>query len=83
MGEMNLEQTGGQKGKATVSYSVFNEPGDFAGMTVADVRKKQAALWNIPGDAAAYNGKNKLDETYVIKPGDAIAFHRRQGEKGN
>jgi len=45
-------------------------------------REQFSRLWGIPTDAVAYKGKDKLDENYVIQPGDNVEFHRRAGEKG-
>lgn len=69
-------------GQATVRYGVYNQPGSYAGQSVQDVRKQLGKLWNIPDDAQAYKGKTKLDENYVIQPGESIDFHRKMGEKG-
>lgn len=67
---------------ANVRYGVYGQPGAYAGKSVADVRKELGGLWGIPNDAAAYKGKERLEDAYVIQPGDQLEFHRRMGEKG-
>lgn len=83
-----MEQQGiqGQKvqsAMASVRYGVYNQPGPYAGKTVADVRSELGTLWSIPGDAQAFKGKEQLDGSYQIQPGDHIEFHRSMGEKGS
>jgi hypothetical protein len=53
-----------------------------AGKSVKEAREQFGKLWGIPNDAIAYKGKDRLDEDYVIQPGDNVEFHRRAGEKG-
>lgn len=65
-----------------VKYGVYGAPGDYAGKSVAEVRQQMASVWQVPNDAVAYKGKEKLDNNYVIQPGDQIEFHRKMGEKG-
>lgn len=67
---------------ATVKYGVYSQPGNFVGKTVDEVRKNLSAQWNIPTDASAFKGKEQMDASYVIQPGDSLEFHRRMGEKG-
>lgn len=77
-----MAQGKAQGGQATIRYGVYNQPGGYAGQSVGDVRKQLGKLWSIPGDAQAYKGKTKLDENYIIQPGENIDFHRKMGEKG-
>lgn len=77
---MQPAQAGGTK--ANVKYGVYTQPGNFANQAVSQVRSQLTSLWAIPKDASAYKGKEKLDENYVIQPGDHIEFLRRSGEKG-
>jgi hypothetical protein len=69
-------------GSAQIRYGVYNNPGSHAGKSVSDLRGQFSAMWGIPTDANAYKGKEKLDDSYVIQPGDNVEFHRRAGEKG-
>lgn len=82
----NLDTAGGgQAGGnnvAQVRFGVYNNPGNHAGKTIAEVRQGFTRLWGIPNDAHAYNGRERLDENYVIQPGDNVEFHRKAGEKG-
>lgn len=68
--------------QASVRYGVYGQPGEFAGKTVAQVRQQLSGPWSIPKDAKAHKGKQALDDTYTIQPGDSIDFHRQLGEKG-
>lgn len=52
------------------------------GRTVGEMKNFVAQNWGVPKDAAAYKGKEKLDDDYRIQPGDDIEFLKRQGEKG-
>jgi hypothetical protein len=83
--DMNSNQTSSSPsagGVANLRYGVYNQPAPVSGKTVAEVRQQFAKIWGISSDAVAYKGKDKLDENYVIQPGDNLEFHRRSGEKG-
>jgi hypothetical protein len=67
---------------ANVRFGVYSQPAPVSGKTVGEVRQQFAKIWGISNDAVAYKGKDKLDENYVIQPGDNLEFHRRSGEKG-
>ena len=74
--------SGKQNKMAQLRYGVWNSPGEHAGKTVSQFRAENAKMWTLPEEASAFIGKTKLDENYVIQPGDNIEFHRRSGEKG-
>jgi hypothetical protein len=82
--ESNMNNAAAQQstGMANVRFGVYNQPSNIAGKSVQDARDQFSKLWGIPNDAVAYKGKDKLDENYVIQPGDNVEFHRRAGEKG-
>jgi hypothetical protein len=67
---------------ASIRYGVYNQPGNYVGKTVAQVRADLAPQWGIPNDAQAFKGKDKLSEDYVVQEGDHLELHRRMGEKG-
>lgn len=67
---------------ATIRYHLYTNAGSYAGRSVGQVRQELAAMWGIPNDAAAYKGKEKMEDSYIIEPGDQLEFHRRMGEKG-
>jgi len=69
-------------GMANLRFGVYNQPTNVAGNSVQQTREQFSKIWGIPTDAVAYKGKEKLDENYVIQPGDNVEFHRRAGEKG-
>lgn len=79
---MNNSAAQSSTGMANVRFGVYNQPSNIAGKSVKDARDQFSKLWGIPNDAVAYKGKDKLDENYVIQPGDNVEFHRRAGEKG-
>lgn len=82
--ESNMNNAASQPaaGMANVRFGVYNQPSNIGGKSVKDAREQFSKLWGIPSDAVAYKGKDKLDENYVIQPGDNVEFHRRAGEKG-
>ena len=67
---------------ANIRYGVYSQPAPVSGKSVAEIRQQFGKLWGISSDAIAYKGKDKLDENYVVQPGDNLEFHRRAGEKG-
>ena len=69
-------------GMANLRFGVYNQPTNVAGKSVQEAREQFSKIWGIPTDSVAYKGKDKLDENYVIQPGDNVEFHRRAGEKG-
>lgn len=75
---------GGQAKAANsgLKYGVYNAQGSYAGKNVTQIRSEMGSVWQIPADAAAYKGKERLADSYVIEPGDQIEFHRKMGEKG-
>lgn len=70
------------KGTANIRYSVYNQPGNYVGKSVSEVRSQLTKLWGVPTDAVGHLGKEKLSDDYVIQDGDNIEFHKRSGEKG-
>ena len=78
----NTSTTSAANSVANVRYGVYNQPAPVSGKTIAEVRQQFSKLWGISGDAVAYKGKDKLEEGYVIQPGDNVEFHRKAGEKG-
>jgi len=83
---MENNQTGASaqptSGMANLRFGVYNQPTNIAGKSVQQARDQFSKIWGIPTDSVAYKGKDKLDENYVIQPGDNVEFHRRAGEKG-
>lgn len=83
MQEASSEGTGaGPSQSARVRYGVHNKQGDLAGKTIGQVRAEVGRKWKLPEDASGFVGTTKLEDDYVIKPGESVEFHRRQGEKG-
>lgn len=69
-------------GMANLRFGVYNQPTNVAGKSAQEAREQFSKIWGIPNDSIAYKGKDKLDENYIIQPGDNVEFHRRAGEKG-
>jgi hypothetical protein len=69
-------------GMINIRYGVYNQPANLAGKTVSEVRDQYSKIWNIPTDAVAMVGRERLDENAVIQPGQNVEFFRRAGEKG-
>lgn len=73
-------QQGGSTARAR--FGVHNKQGELAGKTIGQLRSEVGKMWSLTKDTNAMLGTEKLDDDYVIKPGDSIEFTRRQGEKG-
>ena len=68
--------------KVNLRFGIYNQPGDYSGKSVAEVRQLFGAAWGIPNEASAFKGKERLADDYILQPGDELEFHRRAGEKG-
>lgn len=69
--------------KAQIKSGVYSaENAAAVGKTIAEVRGMFQNKFNIPDGAAAFNGKQRVDEDYVVREGDQIQFSRVTGEKG-
>ena len=67
---------------ATIASGPYAESLPVAGMTVAQVRERFAARFDIdPASQATIEGADVRDDT-VIRAGQVLAFGRRAGEKG-
>jgi hypothetical protein len=69
-------------GMINIRYGVYNQPANLAGKSVSEIREQYSKIWNIPNDAVAMVGRERLDENAVIQPGQNVEFFRRAGEKG-
>lgn len=65
-----------------ITYGFWDQPGNFVGKTIRDIRNDYGATWALEQDSSAFIGRERLPEDYVIKEGDQIEFHRKAGEKG-
>ena len=55
---------------------------NMEGKTVAELRNEFADNWNIPQDAVAYSGRQRLEDNEVLQGGQQVQFHRAAGQKG-
>ena len=83
--EMGNVTPGGQSssGVASVRYNAFNQPGNHAGKTVAQIRAELGGIWGIPNDATPFINDKKVDDSTTISEGETLVFHRKSGDKGS
>lgn len=55
---------------------------NFAGRSVASVRRGLASVFSIPRDAEAYIGGSVVDPGYRLRAGDSVEFLKWRGRKG-
>lgn len=55
---------------------------ELAGQTVAQVRQRFGEALSIPAGARATVNNKAVDETYVLRDGDRLAFVKNTAEKG-
>lgn len=65
-----------------VSYGIHKMTADAIGKTVADVRAGLAQVMNIPANAGAVIGGNRVTDDHVIQKGQAVEFVKEAGVKG-
>lgn len=68
--------------RATVSYGIHRDNGNYVGMTIAQFREKNTRKFSIEPGSTFYKNKEQLSEDYVIQDGDVIVGHKKLGEKG-
>lgn len=65
-----------------VSYGVHEGMVEAVGKTVADVRAAVAQIMNLPQNAGAIIGGQRVDDSHVIKEGQEVEFVKEAGVKG-
>jgi len=65
-----------------VIYGVNELELDLAGKTVRGIWQALSQVLNIPRDAAVSVNGDRVDDDYVVRPGDEIEFHKLAGVKG-
>ena len=65
-----------------VIYGVNELDLDLAGNTVEGIWKVLEQVLNIPRDAAVSVNGSRVEDDYVLRPGDEIEFQKQAGVKG-
>ena len=65
-----------------VIYGVNELDLDLAGKTVRGIWKTLEQVLNIPRDAAVTVNGARVEDDYVLRPGDEIEFQKQAGVKG-
>jgi len=68
--------------EATKVYGVNELDLDLAGKSIRGIWKVLEQVLNIPRDAAVSVNGDRVDDTYVVRPGDEIEFQKQAGVKG-
>jgi hypothetical protein len=74
-----LEATGTS---TKVIYGVNELELDIAGKSIRGIWKVLEQVLNIPRDAAVTVNGTRVEDDYVVGPGDEIEFQKRAGVKG-
>ena len=65
-----------------VIYGVNELDLDLAGKSVRGIWKALEQVFNIPRDAQVTVNGARVDDEYVVRPGDEIEFQKQAGVKG-
>jgi hypothetical protein len=65
-----------------VIYGVNELDLDLAGRSVRGIWKTLEQVFNIPRDAQVTVNGTRVDDEYVVRPGDEIEFQKAAGVKG-
>jgi len=65
-----------------VIYGVNELELDLAGKSVRGIWKVLEQVFNIPRDAAVTVNGSRVEDDYVVRPGDEIEFTKSAGVKG-
>ena len=68
---------------AKVIYGVNELDLDLAGNTVEGIWKVLEQVLNIPRDAAVTVNGTRVEDDYLVRPGDEIEFQKAAGVKGH
>ncbi len=69
-------------GTAKVVYGVNELELDLAGKSIRGIWKALEQVLNIPRDALVTVNGARVDDEYVVRPGDEIEFQKAAGVKG-
>jgi hypothetical protein len=65
-----------------VIYGVNELDLDLAGKTVRGIWQALSQVLNIPRDVAVSVNGTRVEDDYVVRPGDEIEFQKQAGVKG-
>jgi len=65
-----------------VIYGVNELDLDLAGKSIRGIWKVLEQVFNIPRDAAVTINGSRVEDDYVVRPGDEIEFQKQAGVKG-
>ena len=65
-----------------VIYGVNELDLDLAGKTIHGIWKALEQVFNIPRDAAVTVNGVRVEDDYLVRPGDEIEFQKQAGVKG-
>ena len=65
-----------------VVYGVNELDLDLAGKSVRGIWKVLEQVFNIPRDAGVTVNGSRVEDDYVVRPGDEIEFQKQAGVKG-
>ena len=65
-----------------VIYGVNELDLDLAGKSIRGIWKVLEQVLNIPRDAAVSVNGGRVEDDYVVRPGDEIEFQKQAGVKG-
>ncbi|HEV8054192.1 MAG: hypothetical protein H0X16_11540 [Chloroflexi bacterium] len=66
-----------------VVYGVNELELDLAGRSISGIWKNLAQVLNIPRDALVTVNGARVEDDYVVRPGDEIEFQKAAGVKGH
>ena len=69
-------------GSTKVIYGVNELDLDLAGKSIRGIWKVLEQVLNIPRDAAVSVNGSRVEDEYVVRPGDEIEFQKQAGVKG-
>lgn len=65
-----------------IEFGINSYKANLKGKTIAQVKKQYREHLNIPSNAVAVVGNEKVDNSYVVQEGDTVEFIRKSGKKG-
>ncbi len=77
-----MEQTMTAPETTKVIYGVNELDLDLAGKTIRGIWKVLEQVFNIPREAQVSVNGGRVDDDYVVRPGDEIEFTKAAGVKG-
>jgi hypothetical protein len=76
-------QTTSSTDTTKVIYGVNELDLELEGKPISEIWKHLEQVFNIPRDAVVTVNGTRVDDTYVVGPGDELEFTKAAGVKGN